>query len=189
MADLLRLAGATAQALHDKAQQRLECSTMVRLILALTALLSTSGHVLAQDAGQIARVQAGQSCAGCNLFQVELAYRDLPGIDVSGARLRQANLALVTMNRADFNGADLSIANLFGGRFTGASFRNADLQRANLVGAHFGGADLTGANLTGATLSGAELAEARGLTQTQLSSACGDRSTRLPAGLSVPDCR
>lgn len=162
---------------------------MVRLVLVLTALLATSGLAHAQDAGQIARVQAGQSCPGCNLFQAELAYLDLPDVDVSGARLRQANLALVTMNRANFNGANLSVANLFGGRFTGASFRNADLSRANLVGAHFGSADLTGANLAGATLSGAELAGARGLTQAQLSTACGDRATSLPAGLSLPDCR
>nr|WP_291842228.1 pentapeptide repeat-containing protein [Maricaulis sp.] len=169
-------------------QDRSECSTMVRLILALTALLATSGLAQAQDAGQIARVQAGQSCPGCNLFQAELAYRDLPGIDLSGARLRQANLALVTMNRARFDGADLSIANLFGGRFTGASFRNADLSRANLVGAYFGSADFSGANLSGATLSGAEMAGVRGLTQTQLSSACGDAWTQLPAGLSLPAC-
>lgn len=162
---------------------------MVRILLALAALLATSGLAQAQDAGQIARVQAGQSCPGCNLFQAELGYLDLPRIDVSGARLRQANLALVTMNRARFDGTNLSIANLFGGRFTGASFRNADLSRANLVGAYFGGADFGGANLTGATLSGAEMASARGLTQAQLSSACGDASTQLPAGLTIPPCQ
>ena len=106
----------------------------------------------------------------------------------SGARLRQANLALSTMNHARFDNANLSVANLFGGRFTGASFRQADLTRANLVGAYFGGADLTGATLTGATLSGAELQTARGLTQSQLNTACGDSSTRLPAGFTIPGC-
>ncbi|MHA6288402.1 pentapeptide repeat-containing protein [Maricaulis sp. CAU 1757] len=162
---------------------------MERLFLALALMIAATGAASAQDASQIARVQAGQSCPGCNLFQADLAYRDLPRIDVTGARLRQANLALATMNGARFDRADLSIANLFGARFTGASFRQADLSRAVLVGAHFGSANLSGANLSGAILSGAELNEAHGLTQAQLSGACGDASTRLPAGLTVPACR
>jgi uncharacterized protein YjbI with pentapeptide repeats len=57
------------------------------------------------------------------------------------------------------------------------------------VGAHFGGANFTGARLDGANLSGAELADARGLTRAQLASACGDASTTLPTGLSLPACR
>lgn len=161
---------------------------MARLLLALALFLSAPALSSAQDAAQIARVQAGQSCPGCNLFQADLAYRDLPDIDLSGSRLRQANLALATMNRTRFDNADLSIANLFGARFTSASFRNADLSRANLVGAYFGSADMTGANLAGATLSGAELVTARGLTQAQLNTACGDASTQLPAGLRIPPC-
>ncbi len=144
---------------------------------------------LAQDATEIARVQNGQSCSDCNLFQAKLAYRDLPGLDLSGARLRQANLSLATMDRSNFANANLSIANLFGGRFTGARFVAADLSRATLVGAYFGGADMTGAVLDGANLSGADLAGAKGLTPSQLSKACGDRSTRLPVGLSVQHCR
>ncbi len=162
---------------------------MIRILAALAFSACFGGLAAAQDAGQIARVQAGQSCPGCNLFQAELSYLDLPGIDVSGARLRQANLALVTMNHARFDGTDLSVSNLFGGRFTGASFRNANLTRANLVGAYFGSADFAGANLSGATLSGAELGSARGLTQSQLSSACGDATTQVPPGLTVPACR
>lgn len=162
---------------------------MTRIVLAIAAMISLTSASLAQDAGQIARVQAGQSCAGCNLFQADLSYRDLPGIDVSGSRLRQANLALATMNGARFDNANLSVANLFGGRFTGASFRNADLSQAVLVGTYFGSADLSGANLSGANLSGAEMASVRGLTQAQLNAACGDSSTQLPAGLRITDCR
>lgn len=143
----------------------------------------------AQNAGEIARVQSGQNCSDCNLFQADLAYRDLEGIDVSGSRLRQADLSLSTMNQARFDRADLSVANLFGARFSGASLRNADLTRANAVGVWFGGADLTGARLDGTILSGAYLRTARGLTQAQLDTACGDRSTELPAGLSLSPCR
>lgn len=161
---------------------------MKRIWLAALAILTLGTAAHAQDASQIARVQSGQSCPGCNLFQADLSYLDLPGIDVSGSRLRQASLALVTMNGARFDNANLSVANLFGGRFTSASFRGADLSRANLVGAYLHSADLTGANLEGANLSGAELGTTRGLTQSQLNRACGDESTELPAGLHIPRC-
>jgi uncharacterized protein YjbI with pentapeptide repeats len=80
------------------------------------------------------------------------------------------------------------VANLFGARFTRASFRHADLSRAIAVGAYFGSANLSGARLDGANLSGAELETARGLTQAQLNTACGDRYTRLPRGLTIPAC-
>jgi uncharacterized protein YjbI with pentapeptide repeats len=161
---------------------------MKQLTATLLAAAVMTGPAFAQNASEIARVQAGGSCPGCNLFQADLAYRDLPGVDVSGARLRQADLSLTTMNGADFSHSDLSVANLFGARFTGASFRGADLSRANAVGAYFGGADLSGARLDSANLSGAELDSARGLTQSQLSAACGDAATRLPEGLSVSPC-
>lgn len=164
------------------------CAMMKHLAAALVAATVFATPAFSQNASEIVRVQAGGSCPGCNLFQADLAYRDMPGIDVSGARLRQADLSLATMNAAVFDRADLSVANLFGARFTGASFRNADLSRANAVGAHFGGADLTGAILSGANLSGAELETAHGLTQNQLSTACGDSSTRLRRGLSVTPC-
>lgn len=162
---------------------------MKRILAVIAIFLSASSVALAQDAAQIARVQSGQSCAGCNLFQAELGYLDLPDIDLSGSRLRQANLALATMNRTKFDNANLSVANLFGARFTRASFRNADLSNAILVGAYFGSANLSGANLASANISGAEMATAIGLTQAQLNQACGDGSTQLPAGLRVPPCR
>lgn len=162
---------------------------MKRLLILSALVLGLSSPAMAQNAGEIARVQGGSSCSGCNLFQADLAYRDLPNINVSRSRLRQADMSLVTMNGANFSGADLSVANLFGGRFTGASFANANLRDANLVGAYFGGANLSGADLAGAVLSGAEMAQAHGLTQSQLDTACGDPSTELPAGLRVPACR
>ncbi|MDG1417321.1 MAG: pentapeptide repeat-containing protein [Maricaulis sp.] len=162
---------------------------MTRMILAIGLMIALSGPVMAQDAGQIAGVQSGQACVDCNLFQADLSYRNLPGIDVSRSRLRQANLSLATMNNATFDGADLSVANLFGARFTGASFANTNLRDAILVGSHFGGANLSGAEMSGANLSGAEMQSATGLTQNQLDTACGDRSTQLPSGLHIGSCR
>ena len=77
--------------------------------------------VSAQNASQIAAVQDGKSCAGCNLFQANLAYQDASKMDLSNARLRQANLSLATYDDVDFSRANLSVANLFGARFNRAT--------------------------------------------------------------------
>lgn len=161
---------------------------MKQVLAAITLSVALGAPAMAQNAAEIERVRQGQSCTGCNLFQADLSYRNLPGVDLTGSRLRQADLSLSTMNHARLARTDLSIANLFGGRFTGVSFAGANLERATLVGAYFGGADFSGANLAGANLSGAEMDGARGLTQSQLDAACGDTTTRLPAGLRVSAC-
>jgi uncharacterized protein YjbI with pentapeptide repeats len=139
--------------------------------------------------GLTAEVRAGRAaCIGCDLFQADLSYIDLSGRDFSGSRLRQADLSLSEADRARFHGANLSIANLFGGRFSRADFSDAHLGRAVLVGAYLGGARFNGAVLIDANLSGAELSHAIGLTQAQLNTACGDASTVLPAGMTIPTC-
>lgn len=143
----------------------------------------------AQDAGEIARVQQGQSCAGCNLFQADLAYLDLKNVDVSGSRLRQSDLQLSTLDGWNFSNANLSVANLFGARFNDCAFDGANMERATLVGAYFGRSTFKGADLTGVNISGADLSIAQGLVQGQLDRACGDNSTMLPEGLSVPACQ
>ncbi len=38
-----------------------------------------------------ARVRGGASCAGCDLFQIDLSYQALAGRDFTGARLRQTD--------------------------------------------------------------------------------------------------
>ncbi len=156
------------------------------LIIASFAL---SLPALAQDAGEIARVQAGQSCKGCNLFQADLAYLDAKDIDVSGARLRQSDMQLATFDNWNLSGANISVANLFGARFNKSNFSNANLQRATMVGAYFGSSQFNGADLTAANISGADLSIARGLVQSQLDRACGDNSTMLPKGMTVPLCQ
>ncbi|MEO0465091.1 MAG: pentapeptide repeat-containing protein [Pseudomonadota bacterium] len=155
--------------------------------LCFTALLA-SAPALAQDASEIARVKGGEPCEGCNLFQADMSFSVLKNTKVANSRLRQSNMSLAIMDGSDFRNTNLSVANLFGARLTGANFTRSNLQRATLVGAHLGGADLTGADLTDANLSGAELDTAKGLTQDQLSVACGDRYTRLPEGFTIPQC-
>ena len=150
----------------------------------------TDGPIVSQAEGDAiaARVRAGASCPGCDLFQVDLAYQVVSGRDYSGSRIRQANLSVAIADGARFRGANLSLANLFGVRATRADFTDANLHGATLVGGHFGGARFDGAVLTGANLSGAELADATGLTQAQLNTACGDATTTRPAGLTIPAC-
>lgn len=143
----------------------------------------------AQNMGQIDRARGGASCPHCNLFQADFANRELKGRSFAGARLRQADLSAAVMNGTSFAGADLRDVNAYGAVFTGASFVGADLTKAGFVGAYLQGADLRGARLAGANFSGAEMDRARGLTQGQLSGACGDEATTLPRGLRLAPCR
>lgn len=150
----------------------------------------TGGPIVTQQERDAiaARVRGGASCASCDLFQIDLAYQVVSGRDFSGSRIRQSNMSIVIADRANFHGANLSLANMFGARATGADFSDANLQGATLVGGYFGGARFDGAVLAGANLSGAEMESARGLSQAQLDGACGDATTQLPTGLTVPSC-
>jgi uncharacterized protein YjbI with pentapeptide repeats len=162
----------------------------MRPLFALGLLAAfAAGPVLAQDAGQIARVRGGASCPGCNLFQADLSNRQLRGLNLAGARLRQADLSLAIMNRTSFAGADLRDVNAYGGVFSSASFARANLTNATFVGTYLQGANFRGATLAGANFSGAEMDRAVGLTQGQLNTACGDQATTLPRNLTIPRCR
>jgi uncharacterized protein YjbI with pentapeptide repeats len=144
--------------------------------------------VLAQNPAQIARVRAGASCPGCNLFQADLANLTLKGRNFTHARLRQADLSAAVMNHTRFAGGDLRDVNAYGAVFGGAGFAGADLTNATFVGTFLGGADFRGARLAGANFSGAEMGRAIGLTQRQLDPACGDAATVLPRGLHLGAC-
>jgi uncharacterized protein YjbI with pentapeptide repeats len=82
----------------------------------------------------------------------------------------------------------MSIVNGFGLRAQNADFSNVDFDSAVLVGGWFGGSKFNGAKLNNANLSGSDFSTATGLTQMQLNTACGDKDTRLPRGLVVPNC-
>jgi uncharacterized protein YjbI with pentapeptide repeats len=153
--------------------------------------ISTGGPITNQSERDTiaARVRGGASCAGCDLFQIDLAYQTIIGRDFSGARIRQADLSVATADRVRFHGANASLTNFFGARLGHADFSNANLDHAILVGAYLGYARFNGADLTGADLSGAELSGAQGLTQAQLNTACGDATTVLPPGMTIPNCR
>jgi len=86
----------------------------------------------------------------------DLAGRDLAGRDLAGRDLSRADLSTASLIGADLRGAGLQVADLLA-------------------------ADLRGANLDGADLSGALY-----LTRTQVGSARGSATTRLPDGLPRP---
>ena len=164
---------------------------MKPILTALLVLAATATAALpaaAQNAGQIARVRGGASCAGCNLFQGDFSGLEARGLNLSGARLRQADLSLSVMNRTRFSNADLRDVEAYGGVFSGSSFAGANLTNASFVGAYLDGANFSGATLEGTNFAGASLERAAGLSQSRLNQACGDEATRLPPGLSIPRC-
>jgi len=161
---------------------------MKRLFMIAVAASLACGPALAQNASQIARVRAGASCPGCNLFQADLTGLELKGLNLSKSRLRQATLTASVMNRVRFDRADMRDADAAAAVFSGSSFVSADLTNANFVGSYIEGANFSGARLNGAVFSGAEMDRVIGLTQAQLNQACGDDSTRLPRGLHIPAC-
>src|SRR6185295_2478019 len=119
---------------------------MIRVLIALACIGLMSLTAFAQTASSqtpeqneatrnalAQRVAAGQrTCAGCDLFQVDLSYKELDGRDFSNARLRQADLSLATLDGAKMRGANLSIANAFGARFNRTDFTDANLSEARL---------------------------------------------------------
>lgn len=158
-------------------------------LLAAALVLGSALPAAAQNASQISAVRNGAHCPRCNLFQADLSSLELKSRNLSGARLRQADLSTVVMNRTSFAGGDLRDVNAYGAVLTGASFARADLTNASFVGAYLQGANFSGARLLGVNFSGAEMDRAIGLTQGQLNQACGDESTAIPRGLSIPRCR
>jgi hypothetical protein len=113
--------------------------------------------------------------------------------DLSGRLMAGARMTNSVFNRADFSNAVLTRADASDSQFAAANFTDADLTFSSLIRARcrnavFRGARLRGARLQGADFSGADLRLADGITQDQLSGACGDASTLLPPGLSIPRC-
>jgi hypothetical protein len=121
--------------------------------------------------------------------------RALLALDVS-AHWRKVNAVLVRASSLargalgpsarDLRGADLAGADLRQTDLRGANLRGACLIRANLRAADLTLADLTGADLRDADLRAADLARSLFVTQSQLESAHGDATTRLPARLTRP---
>jgi uncharacterized protein YjbI with pentapeptide repeats len=121
-----------------------------------------------------------------NLMAAKLHGAKLIEARLQGALLRQAELQHADFSGANLRHADFSGANLQSASLWGADLTDAKFGAAQLAGAKFGAAQLAGADLEWAKLAGADLQRVRGLTQDQLKRVCGDRATKLPAGLTLP---
>ncbi len=170
---------------------------MKSALIALVISLAATAPAMAQNAAQIAKVQAGGSCPHCNLFQADFGNKVLRSRNLAGSRLRQSDMSLSVLNHSDMAHADLRDVNGYGALFSSVNFAGADMTNSTFVGAFLAGANFRGAKLNGANFSGAELASlvdgkmvvAVGLTQSQLNAACGDEKTTLPHGLHIPACK
>lgn len=156
--------------------------------------------------GQFLRLAALQ---GADMRGASFRGADMTGVHFNraklyGANFAGANMAGAVLLGASLRGADLSDARLDAVRVHDADFTGANLQRANLRMLEyvhrltFAGADARGAifrhsylarvNFTGTDLRGADFTRAKGLTDKQLSLACGDETTILPPDLTIPRC-
>jgi uncharacterized protein YjbI with pentapeptide repeats len=173
-------------------QARLERAIMQKVDLSGTDL---SEAVLTGADLEKANVSAAWF-AKANLSAVNLAGAFGTRTRFDDAKLRGASMVKVELSRTNFIRADLTGADASGAQLaraimkdtvlSGTKLINANLARADLREAKLAGADLTGGYLFLTRIEGADLTAVRGLTKAQLEIACGDGSTRLPAGLAAP---
>jgi uncharacterized protein YjbI with pentapeptide repeats len=141
----------------------------------------------------LARAMLDGSSARDSNFEKALGYRtSFVGTDLGGARfakseMQRADFTNAVLKGADFEKSELGRVILTGADINDAKFGFANLARADFRGAVFSSAlDFTGAYLYRTRFDGVDLSAATGLQQWQVDLACGDASTKLPAGLAAP---
>jgi uncharacterized protein YjbI with pentapeptide repeats len=130
------------------------------------------------EKANFAKIEAYRS-SFANVFATDASF--------AGAELQRANFSGARLTNADFEKAELGRANFQKAELTGTRFKLANLSRADLRSSTFEGAiafDRAFMYLT--RIEGLDLSAATGLEQEQIDLACGDQSTKLPAGLKVP---
>ncbi|MFM9865728.1 MAG: pentapeptide repeat-containing protein [Micropepsaceae bacterium] len=175
-------------------------SKSLSLVL-LVAAIAAATVALAANPKDLARVRKGDNFSEC--IRCDLSGADFEDRFFQLAILNEANLSGSNFDGANLAGTQLNNANLSKGtfrwtNFSGAQMQGADLRGSNFKGSWFNwawfagtkldGADFTNAHFVGAQLQGADLSKAKGLTSSQLRSACADASTRLPPGIERPWC-
>jgi uncharacterized protein YjbI with pentapeptide repeats len=170
-------------------------------IAVLIVAAATAGSALAANPKDVARAKDRTKIGEC--LRCDLSGADFRNGFFQLAVLIEANLSRAKFDGANMAGSQLNNANLSSGTFTytnfsGAQLQGTDMRNADFSGAWFNwawlsgakldGADFTGAKMIGAQLQGADMTKVIGLTQGQLRFACGDATTRLPAGIETPRC-
>ena len=122
-----------------------------------------------QDVEEVMRIIGDRSTKG-----VKCEFRKKYYLNFRETKLQSVYLYKAFFAGGDFCMADLSDSSLEKCDFSAALFYYSNLAKANLSKAIFAKADFEGANLTGARFSENGKRRARGLTQSQLDSACAD---------------
>ena len=145
----------------------------------------------------------GEDLSGADMADRDLRYANFTEANLEGATFIGANLRRAKLDRVKAAGSSFKTAYLDGATFVGSDLAEADLRRvhafridlsdSNLRNADARKASLSHANFShssmfGLRLDGAYLRFSENLEQTQLSDACGNSRTRLPAGLSILSC-
>jgi uncharacterized protein YjbI with pentapeptide repeats len=116
--------------------------------------------------GKVRTVAGHQIFPGADLYEVDLAAKDLSYARLSGANLMgsynyMANFHGADLSKSSLQGSDLHYANFFLANLCGADLSyskldNADFRYADLRGASFKNAEMFGTDLRGANLAGAD---------------------------------
>ncbi len=151
--------------------------------LALEVARPLAARLLAAHAETDALAGRAGSTGGPGRFEVDIHRNSVAALLREVSALARAPYAATTFDR---RGADLVEADLRALDLRGADLRGAEMLGADLRGADLDLADLTGADIRAADLCGADLADALFVTGSQLESARGDRTTRIPRDLRRP---
>ncbi len=110
----------------------------------------------------------GKEGERANLNEANLQEANLYGANLQGVYLHTANLQKADLHGANLYEANLYRANLYEANLYRANLQEANLGKANLQGAYLHTANLQKADLHGANLQEAYLADADGLTASQV---------------------
>ncbi|MEO7053793.1 MAG: pentapeptide repeat-containing protein [Rhizomicrobium sp.] len=135
-----------------------------------------------------ARADPGLKADPRAVARLESGIVDCPGCQLAGANLLNLCVKARDLHGANFDGANATLMCMSFANFRGASFRGTILDAANLASAKLDGADMTGARTRITSFLGTDLTRVKGLTQSQLDTACGDAKTKVPAGMKVHFC-
>ena len=92
-------------------------------VIALGLTQAGLGQAHAQSQAHISKAQAGKSCTGCNLFQLDLNYQSFSKLSFSKSRIRQSQMVVATMDDVDFSGRNMSVSVLSASRFRRCKLR------------------------------------------------------------------
>ncbi len=101
---------------------------------------TVSKDAKAQTTSPLGTLITTGKCIGCDLRKVDLSFRDLVNVDLTGANLKKSDLSNSNFTGAEFTGANLTAADLSNAIFRRADFTLTDLDSAIFTDAKFGGA-------------------------------------------------